>query len=216
VLFTQELTSDLSLFWAHFRPNMRAPWKTHTSRMCSWAPVIFPCGFLDTGGRPDCEEYRVQWCREGQAFAIVFSSTSRHSFNSIGRIVKDIDQTRDAGYPLALVATKTDLDREQEVSFDEGQHRAQELGAQYFHISAKDFRKAEEVFKHLACSLQCPETDLWQPRHKTSRDGNTGLTTVAPATARQWLPQWPSSLLGSCMGWKRKTVKSSKVTDRAC
>ena len=108
---------------------------------------------LDTGGLIDYDSYRPQWCQTGQAFIIAFSATSRRSFNGVQQFTDEIAKWT-TKCPLALVATNADLNPE--VSIQEGRRRAKELGAQYFHISVKDYHQAQQPFQHLARQMLHP------------------------------------------------------------
>lgn len=49
---------------------------------------------------------------------------------------------------LVLVGTKTDLDPQQ-VSYEDGLTLSQEVGAQYFHLSTRNFEKVRQLFNYL-------------------------------------------------------------------
>ena len=64
---------------------------------------------LDTGGDPKYYNLQVNSCLTGSAFIIVYSATSRDSFNSVEQFAAEIRRHHPTGCPLALVATQSDL-----------------------------------------------------------------------------------------------------------
>ncbi|ETN44447.1 uncharacterized protein HMPREF1541_10628 [Cyphellophora europaea CBS 101466] len=160
---------------------------------------------LDTGGDASLEHLRTQWCRAGAAFIIVFSCASRDSFNSVRLFGQEIAKHHRPGYPLALVATKTDL--RHEVSCQEGQEMAKKLGAEYFQVSGKNTEEAKGPFAYIArhfVGLSTGTTDASKP----TSEGSDRLDL----TTRRWT--WSAmqrgmialveSAIGPCIGWSRR------------
>lgn len=148
---------------------------------------------IDTGGDPDLKCLRDQWCQGGDAFIIAFSSASRCSFDSVQLFERQIAQHHPQGYPLALVATKTDL--KQEVSYEEGKRRADELGAAYFHLSVQDSKRVQQPFTYLARHFMALDSKDPPNPASAALDARLGLTSGA------WTWAWVRSAIGPCMGW---------------
>jgi GTPase KRas len=159
----------------------------------------FSLTVLDTGGDPELESLRGQWCKTGKAFIIVFSATSRDSFNCIPLFEEEIRRHHKPGYPLALVATKADL--KEEVSFAEGRNRAEQLGAGYFHLSAKDLRQAREPFVYLARRLASLDANIIPTA--TNPNPDSSLRPIAGAwtcpAMRVRIIEWHKLAFGSCI-----------------
>ena len=125
---------------------------------------------LDTAGqkleifRPACiflkfsflgqEEYscmRDQWTRDSKCFLLVFSITSRASFEQVtalGEMVKRIKDSDDV--PIMLVGNKIDLEDKREVSSQEGSEMSKRMGfGGYIETSAKTRQNVEEAFFNL-------------------------------------------------------------------
>jgi GTPase KRas protein len=84
---------------------------------------------LDTAGQEEYSALRDQWVREGRAFLLVYSCTSRQSFDEIPAFRERILLVNeDEVVPMVLVANKTDLDAERKVSREEGQRLAEDYG----------------------------------------------------------------------------------------
>lgn len=153
---------------------------------------------LDTGGDPNLETLRVQWCEFGSAFIIVFSCASRDSFNSVRLFEQKIAKHHPPGYPLALVATKADL--RHEVSLQEGLEMAEQLGAKYFHVSGKDTEEAKGPFAYIARHLVgLGATDT--PKPASDAPDRLGLISRTWSAMQRGTIGWVKSAIGPCMGW---------------
>lgn len=96
------------------------------------------------------EEYtalRDQWIRDGEGFLLVYSISSRSTFERVERFrdqifrVKDVDKV-----PLMLVGNKCDKVTEREVSREEGCAMAKRLSCDFIETSAKTCVNVERSF----------------------------------------------------------------------
>ncbi|KAJ1678017.1 Ras GTPase, partial [Spiromyces aspiralis] len=72
---------------------------------------------LDTAGQEEYSAMREQYMRTGEGFLIVYSSTSRSSFDEVGSFYNQILRVKDKDrFPVVIIANKKDLEDEQEVS----------------------------------------------------------------------------------------------------
>ncbi|KAI0225516.1 RAS1 protein [Massospora cicadina] len=70
---------------------------------------------LDTAGQ---EEYREQYMRTGEGFLLVYSLTSRETYEEILTFHDQILRVKDRDlFPMAIIANKSDLETERQVSF---------------------------------------------------------------------------------------------------
>eukprot|EP00732_Lithocolla_globosa_P007264 Lithocolla_globosa_v1_NODE_9058_length_751_cov_55.754310.p1 type:complete len:204 gc:universal NODE_9058_length_751_cov_55.754310:64-675(+) len=106
---------------------------------------------LDSGGQDEYAALRDQYMKTGEGFILVFSLTSKSSFEELAQFVtqiynaKDQDKT-DSHVPMVIVGNKSDLENEREVSKDEGKNFADTVGAPYFETSAKTNTNVQECF----------------------------------------------------------------------
>jgi GTPase KRas protein len=76
---------------------------------------------LDTAGQEEYSAMREQYMRTGEGFLLVYSITSRQSFEEIMTFQQQILRVKDRDYfPIIVVGNKCDLENEREVS-TEGQ-----------------------------------------------------------------------------------------------
>lgn len=102
---------------------------------------------LDTAGQEEYTALRDQWIRDGEGFVLVYSISSRSSFTRIQRFHNQIQRVKEssasspsypgspissaspsAPVPIMLVGNKCDRVTEREVSTQEGNALARDLG----------------------------------------------------------------------------------------
>jgi len=72
---------------------------------------------LDTAGQEEYSAMREQYMRTGEGFLLVYSITSRTSFEEIATFQQQILRVKDKDYfPVIVVGNKCDLDTERAVS----------------------------------------------------------------------------------------------------
>jgi GTPase KRas len=124
---------------------------------------------LDTAGQEEYTALRDQWIRDGEGFVLVYSITSRNSFNRIQRFHSQIQRVKESSnagsptgpsyltsqmpsnsyggpVPVMLVGNKSDKQYEREVSSAEGLALAKELGCEFVEASAKNCINVEKAF----------------------------------------------------------------------
>lgn len=72
---------------------------------------------LDTAGQEEYAAMREQYMRTGEGFLLVYSITSRQSFEEIMTFQQQILRVKDKDYfPIIVVGNKCDLESERQVS----------------------------------------------------------------------------------------------------
>ena len=78
---------------------------------------------------------------------VVYSITSRSSFENVGDFVDLIKRVKDVDFvPMVLMGNKCDLEDAREVSTDEGKELAKSLGIPFLESSAKTRINIDEAF----------------------------------------------------------------------
>ncbi|CAG8613239.1 3160_t:CDS:2, partial [Cetraspora pellucida] len=112
---------------------------------------------LDTAGQ---EEYRhvamrEQYMRTGEGFLLVYSITSRNSFDEISTFHQQILRVKDKDYfPTIVVANKCDLEMERQVSGQEGRELAKNFNCRFIETSAKQRINVDEAFYNLVREIR--------------------------------------------------------------
>ena len=140
---------------------------------------------LDTAGQEEYTALRDQWIRDGEGFVLVYSITSRSSFSRIQRFHNQIQRVKDSSNagsptigsylngpmspmtglgsggpaPVMLVGNKSDRVTEREVSTQEGNALAKELGCDFVEASAKNCINVERAFYDVVRNLRKQRQD---------------------------------------------------------
>lgn len=102
---------------------------------------------LDTAGQEEYSAMREQYMRTGEGFLLVYSVTSRTSFDELMTYYQQILRVKDADYvPVFVVGNKSDLEDERQVSYEEGVNLAKQFNAPFLETSAKQAINVEESF----------------------------------------------------------------------
>jgi len=104
---------------------------------------------LDTAGQEEFSSMQDQWMREGQAFLVVYSITSRTTFDEAIIMREKILRCKEEEEPpIVLVGNKCDLEDQRQVQTNEGADLAKEWGenSSFFETSAKEKINHEECF----------------------------------------------------------------------
>lgn len=132
---------------------------------------------LDTAGQEEYTALRDQWIRDGEGFVLVYSISSRSSFERIQKFhnqiqrVKESSQSGSPTYPgsplsssslgsmagpapVMLVGNKCDRVTEREVSTQEGYALAKTLGCEFVEASAKNCINVEKAFYDVVRQLR--------------------------------------------------------------
>lgn len=79
---------------------------------------------LDTAGQEEYSAMREQYMRTGEGFLLVYSITSRQSFEEIMTFQQQILRVKDKDYfPIIVVGNKCDLEGERQVSKQGGSYQ---------------------------------------------------------------------------------------------
>lgn len=129
---------------------------------------------LDTAGQEEYTALRDQWIRDGEGFILVYSITSRNSYDRIRKFHSQVQRVKESSHPnsptghsylqngpvysgpvpVMLVGNKSDKHREREVSSQEGQALAKELGCDFVEASAKNCVNVEKAFYDVVRALR--------------------------------------------------------------
>ena len=105
---------------------------------------------LDTAGQEEYSAMRDQYVQSGEAFLLVYAINSRDSFDEISSFRELILRAKDTdSVPIVLCGNKCDLEKEREVTHQEGKDLAKSIGAHFFETSAFHRINIEESFFQL-------------------------------------------------------------------
>jgi GTPase KRas protein len=108
--------------------------------------------------------------RSGEGFLLVYSVTSKGSFNEISALQKQICRVKDSdNVPMLLVANKCDLTNDRVVSVEEGKALARKFKCRYVETSARLRVNVQESFFYLVRQMRTHATNIKTPRNKRSK-----------------------------------------------
>ncbi|KAI9025888.1 ras-like protein 1 [Phycomyces nitens] len=126
---------------------------------------------LDTAGQEEYSAMREQYMRNGEGFLLVYSITSRMSFEEITTFYQQIRRVKDRDhFPMVLVANKCDLEADRQVSTKEGQDLAKSFGSRFIETSAKQRIHVDEAFFEVVRDIRRFN------KEQESRRGNSGVS----------------------------------------
>ncbi|KAG5340068.1 hypothetical protein C0989_002940, partial [Termitomyces sp. Mn162] len=125
---------------------------------------------LDTAGQEEYGAMREQYMRTGEGFLLVYSITSRNSFEEISTFHQQILRVKDQdSFPVIVVANKCDLEYERQVGMNGmsiesysaycwanmlGRDLAKHFGCKFIETSAKQRTNVDEAFSNLVREIR--------------------------------------------------------------
>jgi len=133
---------------------------------------------LDTAGQEEYGAMREQYMRTGEGFLLVYSITSRNSFEEISTFHQQILRVKDQdSFPVIVVANKCDLEYERQVGMNEGRDLAKHFGCKFIETSAKQRINVDEAFSNLVREIR-----KYNKEQQTGRPAMTGPGGSTPGS----------------------------------
>ena len=112
----------------------------------------------DTAGQERFRTITQAYYRGAMGILLVYDVTDRQSFENIRNWIKNIKQHASETVRKILLGNKCDMDEKRAVSTEEGEKLADELGIQFFEVSAKSGRSVENAFFKLVEDIRLRQT----------------------------------------------------------
>jgi len=106
---------------------------------------------MDTAGQDEYSALRDQYMKTGDGFLLVYSITSKQSFEFAGKLRLNTMRMKgeNSNFPIVLVGNKKDLESERQVQLDEGKNLAEKWGVPFLETSAKSGENAAEPYSQI-------------------------------------------------------------------
>eukprot|EP01117_Protostelium_nocturnum_P015936 TRINITY_DN620_c0_g1_i1.p1 TRINITY_DN620_c0_g1~~TRINITY_DN620_c0_g1_i1.p1 ORF type:complete len:197 (-),score=70.27 TRINITY_DN620_c0_g1_i1:200-790(-) len=130
---------------------------------------------LDTAGQETFMSMRDLYLRSGNAFLLMYAITSNNSFSEIQSLPQQIRVIKESHLvPIVVCANKSDLEKDREVSHQQGEEWTKEVKCPFFSTSAKDRTNVDEAFLKLVKMLDYQKTN----------PGKGSLSATSPSSGR--------------------------------
>ena len=113
---------------------------------------------LDTAGMEEFSALRRQWIRDYRACLLVYSVTSKISFDLLNTFRQEIIEETGGDAPIFLVGNKADLTELREVTVEEEEEFANLLQYKLYNTSAKTRSNVEEIFYDMVREIRVRST----------------------------------------------------------
>ncbi|MBN1803343.1 MAG: DUF4268 domain-containing protein [Candidatus Lokiarchaeota archaeon] len=126
-----------------------------TKKECQFEGLKSNVRFIiwDLAGQVQFRRVRQAYLADSEAGILVFDLTRRKTFENIKSWYKELKDNSPQDLFLILVGNKCDLELSREVTREEGEQLAQELGLTYLETSAKTGENINDAFRMLAIQL---------------------------------------------------------------
>ncbi|ONM57462.1 hypothetical protein Zm00014a_016411 [Zea mays] len=112
----------------------------------------------DTAGQERFRSLIPSYIRDSSVAVIVFDVASRQSFLNTSKWIDEVRTERGSDVIIVLVGNKTDLVDKRQVSIEEGEGKAKDLGVMFIETSAKAGFNIKALFRKIAAALPGMET----------------------------------------------------------
>jgi len=121
---------------------------------------------MDTAGQEEYSALRDQYMKTGEGFVLVYSITSRQSFEFTLKLRTNVMRMKneDHQFPMVLAGNKKDLASERQVSESEGKDQAEKFGVPFLETSAKTNENVNQVFFSLVRQI-----NSWRKNHPNKK-----------------------------------------------
>lgn len=111
---------------------------------------------LDTTGiESDYTPMHDQYITTGQGFLLLYSIESRYSFDRISEFYEKIQKCKSNCFvPMIVMGNKCDLDKERQISIEEGEEISKIFGCKFIECSAKEQINIKESFHYIIRELR--------------------------------------------------------------
>jgi small GTP-binding protein len=121
----------------------------------------------DTAGQERFRTLIPSYIRDSAVTIIVYDVSSRSSFEAVSRWIDDVRNERGEDVIIVIVGNKTDLSDKRQVSTEEAEKRANDLGCIFIETSAKTGHNVKALFTRIAQAL--PGSDPLQSDATTTQ-----------------------------------------------
>ncbi|CZR50647.1 uncharacterized protein PAC_00521 [Phialocephala subalpina] len=110
---------------------------------------------LDTAGQEEYSSMREQYMKTGEGFMLMYSITSRTSFDELLVFQQQVLRVKDEDYfPMIVVGHHCDREKDRQISKEEGEALARSFGCPFLEASAERRINVEKAFYDLVREIR--------------------------------------------------------------
>ncbi|KAK6335422.1 Ras GTPase [Orbilia brochopaga] len=172
----------IQLIQSHFVDEYDPTIEDSYRKQCVIDDEVALLDVLDTAGQEEYSAMREQYMRTGEGFLLVYSITSRDSFEEIVQFQQQILRVKDKDYfPLVVVGNKCDLEHDRQVSAEEGKSLASSFGCPFKETSAKTRMNVDEAFHELVREIRRYNKNPDDPKGGSKEKADNGGGDSGPS-----------------------------------
>ncbi|XP_067949169.1 ras-related protein Rab6-like isoform X1 [Watersipora subatra] len=139
----------------------------------------------DTAGQERFRSLIPSYIRDSSVAVVVYDITNANSFHQTSKWIDDVRSERGSDVIIMLVGNKTDLSDKRQISTEEGEKKAKELGVMFIETSAKAGYNVKQCFVRLSSALvaQDPEEQDTEKHVKITPETDSNTYEKAEASA---------------------------------
>jgi GTPase KRas len=140
---------------SHFTDEYDPTIEDSYRKMCVIDGEVALLDILDTAGQEEYSAMRDQYMRSGHGFVLVYSITSRQSFEEISTFRRRILRAKDKDYfPMIVVGNHCNRQYERQVSSQEGVALAREFACPFVETSSEGLINVDVAFYDLVRDIR--------------------------------------------------------------
>ena len=105
---------------------------------------------FDTAGQERFKSISINFIKKANGILLLYDITNKFSFQSVNRWMESIKEAAGEKISVILIGNKCDLEKEREVSKEEGKEKAKQFNLPFYETSCKEGININEVFETLA------------------------------------------------------------------
>ncbi|OXU26246.1 ras-related protein Rab-21 [Nasonia vitripennis] len=131
----------------------------------------------DTAGQEKFHALGPIYYRMSNGAILVYDITDEETFKKVKNWVKELKKMLGSDICLAIAGNKVDLEKERNVTIEEAEEYAKQVGAVHFHTSAKQNLNVEEMFLDLTRRMM-QHADQQEQKSTLTRNNSTRRNVV--------------------------------------
>ncbi|KAK7025017.1 GTP-binding protein rhb1 [Favolaschia claudopus] len=151
----------------HFSESYYPTIESTASKIISYNGVEYPCEIIDTAGQDEFSQLKSQHAMGIHGYVLVYSITSRASFNMIQIIYdKILNFSGLSEINAIIVGSKADLHMDRQVDSRDGQELANSINAAWIEASALQDVNVARAFELCLAEIEKKNAPLQPPRRE--------------------------------------------------